>query len=74
MCDGMKMSKQQILKDLKHRGFSPTQIKQLYKVRDAKYTLSQTGFEVPSVEFTVFVTFDQFPVPIISAQESFKNS
>ena len=51
MCDGMKMSKQQILKDLKHRGFSPTQIKQLYKVRDAKYTLSQTGFEVPSVEF-----------------------
>ena len=45
------MTKTQILKDLKARGFSPSQIKQLYKVRDAKYTLSKTGFEVPSVEF-----------------------
>lgn len=45
------MSKKQILSDLKSRGFSPTQIKQLYKIRDEKYTLRKTGFEVPSVEF-----------------------
>lgn len=45
------MSKKQILSDLKSRGFTPVQIKNLYKIRDEKYTLKKTGFEVPSVEF-----------------------
>lgn len=48
----MPMSKQQILADLKTRGFTPNQIKKCgYVIRDAKYTKAKTGFEVPSLEF-----------------------
>jgi len=45
------MSKQQIASDLKERGFSPAKVKKCgYVIRDAKYTLNKTGFEVPSLE------------------------